>query len=356
MTEHDFDSLRNRIRQLDLELVERVAERVQLARQVGELKRRQNLSTVDFPQERVVLERARTIAKERGLDPRVAEDLFAGLIRASVTAQDDDRLRLAAMGAGKSAVIVGGSGRMGRWLGRFLSAQGYTTGALDPATAPEENDWARRAFPSADLVVCSTPPAATAELYEEWSAQPPAGVVVDIASIKTPLIEPIRALQRAGGRVASIHPMFGPSAVLLRDADVVVCDTGDPEATSTVEKLFEPTTVHVVHMPLSEHDGIMADLLSLAHATAIAFALALPGTGHPVRSTTFQALELLAGAVVRESPDVYYEIQAMNPNSAVALERLRAALDRIVAAVTARDSQAFRALLDEGRRRTSDGT
>jgi chorismate mutase/prephenate dehydrogenase len=222
--------------------------------------------------------------------------------------------------------------------------------------AHEESDWARRLLPSAELVVCSTPPAATAELYAKWSEKPPVGVVVDIASIKTPLIEPIRAFQRAGGRVASIHPMFGPSAILLRDADVVICDTGDSEATSTVERLFEPTTVHIVHMPLSDHDRIMADLLSLAHATAIAFALALPRTDHPVRSTTFQALESLAATVVRESPDVYYEIQAMNPHSAAALERLRAALDRIVAAVTARDSQAFGALLEEGRRCTPDGT
>ncbi len=353
--EQDFDSLRERIRQLDLELLDRVAERVQLARQVGELKRRQKLSTVDFAQERVVLERARAFAKERGLDPRVTEDLFAGLIRASVTVQDDDRIRLEAIGAGKTAVIVGGAGRMGRWLTRFLSAQGFTTGAIDPATSPDEGDWARRSLPSAELVVCSTPPAATAELYAEWSKKPPAGVMVDIASIKTPLIEPIRALQRAGCRVASIHPMFGPSAVLLRDADVVICDTGDPEATSTVEKLFEPTTVHIVRVPLADHDRIMADLLSLAHATAIAFALALPATDHPVRSTTFQALESLAAAVVRESPDVYYEIQVMNPHSIVALERLRAALDRIVAAVTARDSQEFREMLAEGRRLTPGG-
>jgi chorismate mutase/prephenate dehydrogenase len=243
---------------------------------------------------------------------------------------------------------------MGRWLGRFLSAQGYTTGALDPATAPDENDWARQALPSAELVVCSTPPAATAELYADWSRKPPAGVVVDIASIKTPLIEPIHALQRAGGRVASIHPMFGPSTVLLRDCDVVICDTGSAEATSTVEKLFQLTTAHIVRLPLADHDRIMADVLSLAHAAAIAFGLALPETEHPVRSTTFQALESLAAAVVRESPDVYYEIQAMNPHSGVALERLRAALDRIVAAITARDSEGFRALLREGQRRTPE--
>jgi chorismate mutase / prephenate dehydrogenase len=352
MAENDLDSLRDRIRRLDLELVARAAERVALARQVGDLKRREQLPTVDYAQERVVLERARSLAREHGLDPGVAQDLFAALIRASISAQDEDSLRHAAAGEGKRAVVVGGAGRMGRWLDRFLSAQGFTAAALDPGAAPDENERARRMLPSAEIVFCSTPPAATASLYAGWSARPPTGVVVDIASIKSPLIEPIRALQRAGGRVASIHPMFGPSTLLLRDADVVVCDTGDAEATAAVERLFQPTTARLVRLPLDAHDRIMADLLSLAHATAIAFALALPPAEHPVRSTTFQALESLAAAVVRESPDVYYEIQAMNPHSAAALERLRVALDRMVAAVTARDAAAFRALLDEGRKRT----
>src|SRR4030095_16373229 len=115
---------------------------------------------------------------------------------------------------------------------------------------------------SADLVVCSTPPAVTARLYLDWSGKPPAGVVVDIASIKSPLMEPIRALQEAGGRVASIHPMFGPSTVLLRDADVVICDTGDSQATSTVERLFEPTTARLVRLPLADHDRIIEGLRS----------------------------------------------------------------------------------------------
>ena len=240
-------------------------------------------------------------------------------------------------------------------MGRFLSTQGYDVAVLDRA-APEVGARARGLLPDADLVVCSTPPAATAALYADWCAAPPAGVVVDLSSIKTPLVEPIRLLRAAGARVASIHPMFGPSATLLRDADVVVCDTGDADATAQVERLFQPTTAHVVRLPLADHDRIMADLLSLAHATASAFALALPETEHPVRSTTFKALESLAAAVVRESPDVYYEIQAMNPHSAAALERMRAALDRIIAAVTARDAGRFGGLLEEGRRRTPEGS
>jgi chorismate mutase/prephenate dehydrogenase len=355
MTERNLDRLRESIRRLDLELVARVAERVELARQVGEIKREQNLPTVDYAQERTVMERARAMAGQHGLDPRLAEDLFARIIRGSVTAQEEDSLRGAETGAGKTAVVVGGAGRMGRWLGRFLSAQGYTTGALDPAAPREEDAWARRTMASAELVVCCTPPATIATLYTEWSAKPPAGVVLDVASIKTPLIGPIRALQEAGCRVASIHPMFGPATVLLRDADVVVCDTGDAEATATVETLFRPTTAHLVRLPLEDHDRVMADLLSLAHAAAIAFALALPRTEHPVRSTTFQALESVAAAVVRESPDVYYEIQARNPHSMAALERLRVAVDRIIAAVAGRDAPGFQALFEEGQARTPRG-
>ncbi len=356
MGEESLDDLREQIRLLDVDLVALAARRVALAKRVGEIKRRQGIATVDYAQERAVLERARAAAGERGLDPRAAEDLFTRLIRISVSAQAEDRIRSAALGTGKRAVVVGGAGRMGRWLRRFLAALGYTTGVVDPAAAAEDDVWGRRALPSAELVVCSIPPAAIAKLYGEFAANPPAGVVVDIASIKTPVIGPIRTLRGVGVRVASIHPMFGPSAVLLRDADVVVCDTGDAEATAVVEGLFQPTTARLVRLPLADHDRIMADLLSLAHATAIAFALALPRTEHPVRSTTFQALETLAAAVVRESPEVYYEIQAGNPHAMEALERLRRALDRIVATIQERDPSGFRSLFDEGRRRTPEPT
>jgi chorismate mutase/prephenate dehydrogenase len=352
MSDDELDRLRERIGKLDLELVERAAERIELARRVGEVKRRKSQPTVDYAQERVVLERARAAGQERGLDPSVVSDLFAGLIRAAVTAQAEDHLRSSGAGTGRSAVVVGGAGRMGRWVTRFLSAQGFRTHVLDVAAAEEANQPARTALPIAELVVCSTPPAATAALYAGWAASPPAGVVVDIASIKTPLVAAIRALQKGGGRVASIHPLFGPATVLLRDADVVVCDTGDAAATAVVEDLFAPTTARLVRMSLEEHDRVMADLLSLAHATAIAFATALPKAEHPVRSTTFRALEALAAEVVRESPDVYYEIQAMNPYSAAALARLRAAIERMIGALDTGDASAFHALLAEGRDRT----
>src|SRR5262245_59720570 len=125
-----LEGLRDRIREVDQLLVTLAAERVELAREVGETKRAQKRPTVDFAQERVVLDRARAAAAGRGLDPAVAEDLVARLIRASVIAQEQDNLRLSGTGAGKTAVVVGGAGRMGRWMGRFLQTQGYVVAAL----------------------------------------------------------------------------------------------------------------------------------------------------------------------------------------------------------------------------------
>ena len=351
MSDPSLDHVRERIRQIDRELVERAAERLQLAKQVGKIKRRNHLPTVDYAQERAVLDRARSTATEHGLDPSLAEDLIARLIRASVNAQDQDSIRFSAAGAGKTAVVVGGEGRMGRWMRQFLSAEGFRVGSMDPASSDAENAWSREAFATADLIMCCATPAATADLYMQWTRTPPKGVVVDIASIKTPLLPALRALQKAGARVASIHPMFGPGIALLRDADIVLCDTGDADALTQVERLFQPTTARLVRMPLDEHDRLMADLLSLAHATAICFALALPKQEHPVRSTTFLALERLAANVVRESPDVYYEIQARNPHSFGAIERLRSAIDTLTQAISLEDSRVFAELMREGQTR-----
>jgi chorismate mutase/prephenate dehydrogenase len=354
MTDPALDTLRDRIRQLDEEILARAAERLRLAREIGARKRDAALPTTDWSQERTVLDRARRTAASVGLDGTLAEQLVASLIRASVAAQDTDRVRSAAHGAGQRAVIVGGAGRMGRWLDRFLRDQGYETGALDPHASADEQAWAAQHLATAELVVCATPPVATAALYATWTSAPPQGVVCDIASIKTPLIAPIAALRAAGARVASIHPMFGPSVTLLRDCDVVICDTGDAEATAAVTALFAPTTARLVALPLDAHDRAMADVLSLAHATAIAFAIALPDDAPGVRSTTFDALESLSARLVRESADVYYEIQSRNPHSAAALTRLRTAIDRVHTAVAAQDPAAFRALLADGLTRTPE--
>lgn len=340
----NLDNARRRIEELDEAILESVAERIRLAREVAAIKIAKDLPTVDYRQERRVLDRARRIAEDTGLDPMLAEELLSTLMAGSVTEQEARRLRFAATGKGKTAVVVGGAGRMGRWMVNFLRAQEFEVEVLDPAAPGGLDAEARRRLPSADLVVSAAPPGRTARLYREWSEAPPAGVVCDMASIKAPLIEAIEGLRRAGVRVASFHPLFGPETAALRDCDVVVCDTGDAEAERVVSELFAPTSARIVRVGLDEHDRLMAEMLTLAHATTLAFAGArLEGETRSVElhSTTDRALEALAAKLVRESPEVYFEIQADNPYSGEALVRLERALGRLRRLIENRERDEF---------------
>lgn len=353
----ELEDARNRIRRLDEQILESAAERIKLAREVAAIKVAGRLPTVDFRQERRVLERGRAVARERGLDPRLAEDILSSLMSASVTEQEAERLRFAATGKGKTAVVVGGAGRMGRWMVGFLRAQEFQVGVLDPRGPGGTDEVLEESLTEADLVVLATPPRKTAALYRSWCANPPSGVVCDIASIKTPLEGAIRDLQAQGVRVASFHPLFGPGTTALRDSDVVVCDTGDREAESFVSGLFAPTSARLVRIGLDQHDRLMADILSLAHATTLAFAGARVG-GEPrlaeLHSTTDRALEALAATVVRESPEVYFEIQADNPYSADAVLRLERSLGRLQKLIDERDAEGFADWMRASARRLSD--
>lgn len=346
--DRDLDAARERIRALDEEILRLAAERVRTAQQAGRAKHDAGRPTIDFHHERAVLERGRATASRNGLDAALAEDLLTRLIEASTELQETDRVAATGAGQGHTAVVVGGAGRMGRWIVRFLAASGYDVAIDDFAAAPESRR-GKILLADADLVVAAIPPAATANLYRSWSASPPRGVILDVASVKSPLVAAFNALRDAGARIGSFHPLFGPGLAVLRGADVVLCTGGHRDADDLVRALFAPTTARLVEVPLDEHDRRMAEILSLGHATAIAYATALWPDAAGLHSTTSQRLQALARGVVDENPQVYFEIQAGNPHSAHALAALEEAVHRLRVIVEKRDATAFRRLLEEGR-------
>ena len=341
---------RRRIDRLDSRLVELAAQRLAAASDAGRAKARIGQSLVDFAREREVMENVRRAAQEAGMDPVVAQDLVTRLILASTARQEEERKAAKPVAEAKQAVVVGGAGRMGGWLVRFLQNQDYNVLVLDPATSRGSVD-AAAAVPTADLILLSIPPSEAAAFLKRLAEAPPAGIVADVCSVKSPVAGPLRALHKAGGKVASFHPLFGPSTTTLRGADVVVCTGLDAEATQAVRDLFTSTPARLVDVGLDEHDRLMAQVLSLPHATAIAFAASLDARAPTAQATTFRKLRDVAAGVAAESPQVYYEIQVGNPFSDAALARLADAVADLRGIVARKDPAAFRALLDEGRRR-----
>jgi chorismate mutase / prephenate dehydrogenase len=176
-----------------------------------------------------------------------------------------------------------------------------------------------------------------------------------VGSLKGPLRRGLTALAGAGVRVASVHPMFGPDTSLLSGRHVIFVECGHPEATRQARALFAPTMAIQVEMSVADHDRLIAYVLGLSHATNIAFAAALAGSGEAVpalermSSTTFDAQLAVAARLAAENPRLYFEIQALNEFGLDPLHALRAAVDAILDSVGRGDEEAFVALMDRGR-------
>lgn len=351
-------ALRDELDGVDTRLIELASRRQQLVSDIGRLKKSHGRQLRDFKRERQVLDGVRQAAEARGLDPTLAEDLFQRLIKASLTRQEQDRLRLSRHGRGRRALLIGGAGRMGRWLAGFLDGQGFDVFVADPAVESSNrarfSDW-RDAPADMALIVIAAPLGASARIIEELAQQQSTALVFDIGSLKSPLIPALRAAAESGLRICSVHPMFGPDTQLLSEKHVLLMDAGNREAVEAAAALFSDTLAEVVEIDIEEHDRLMAPVLGLSHALSVVFFTALADSGLPAErlaglsSTTFDRQLAIARDVAAENPDLYFEIQALNRYGDEVRWQLQQAVRRFVDVVADDDADAFRHLMTRGR-------
>jgi chorismate mutase/prephenate dehydrogenase len=353
-----LDDLRARLNDLDKQLLELVAQRQAVVADIGRVKLDTGTGTRDFKRERDVLMRARTNAQAAGVSPDLGEALLQLLIRGSLTTQEQARVAAQGRGGGRTALLIGGAGKMGRWFASFLTSQGFRVVVADPS-GPLDGyeyvaDW-RTAALDQDIIVVATPIKLANLILVEIATRKPRGIVFDIGSLKTPLRQGLLALQSAGCKVTSIHPMFGPDTELLSGRHVVFIDLGSQDALREAQAIFASTMAQQVVMSLDEHDRLIAYVLGLSHALNIAFFTALAESGEAaprlaaMSSTTYDAQADIAEKVSHESPDLYFEIQHLNEYGRESLQALRDAVERIWQAVSQHDSQDFTAMMVQGR-------
>src|SRR6202050_1722517 len=354
----NLDELRTALTDLDGQLMELVARRQALSEQVAAVKRASGRATRDFGREREAILRGRNTASRLGVSPDLAESLLRQLIQSSLATQEQARVAAQAQGSGKRALVIGGHGKMGGWFAEFLASQGFRVAIADPrGSSPGFDtvaDWQTDPL-DFDLIVLATPLSAPAEVLQVLARRRPRGLIFDLGSLKTPLRAGLDALVKAGCRVTSLHPMFGPDTALLSGRHVIFIDLGHKEALQEAQDLFAPTMAERVVMGLDEHDRLIAYVLGLSHALNIAFFTALAESGEAaprlaqLSSTTFDSQMDVASRVASESPDLYFEIQSLNDYGAESLLALQEAVARLVAAVKTGNAGAFTALMNRGR-------
>ena len=131
-----LDDLRRRINELDRQILELVGKRQETSREVARAKRATGHATRDYNREREVLLAAREAGKQYGVSPQVAENILRLLIRSSLTTQEQASVAAQGAGSGRTALVIGGAGKMGRWFAEFMASQGFAVEIADPAGAP----------------------------------------------------------------------------------------------------------------------------------------------------------------------------------------------------------------------------
>lgn len=362
-TPDPLSPLRDSIAEVDRALLELLRRRMDLAAEVGRIKAEAGRPVVVRDVEDRVLTRARQHAEACGVSEEVMEAVFQAIMRGSVERQYRVGIALREQ-RGERVLIVGGAGGMGNWFRGFLELVGHSVDLADPALGSLPHSPGRFAGLDevADLdayaaVLVAVPLGRTPRVVEEVAARAPRGVVVEIASIKDPLSASLARARERGTRALALHPMFGPGKSFYEPLTFVLAAQGDPaEEKAELAALLAHPYTRLVAVPFPHHDRLMGWLLGLAHLTNILFGAALTRSGidpaelHACASTTFTRQTATALSVLAEDPDLYLDIQHLNPHRHEVYAATREALEQLEGLVAGREREGFRQTLAAARR------
>ena len=352
MSKEELAALRSEIDRVDHEIVKLLSKREDIAKEIGMTKRKDGLNVRDAQREKKVADRMISLAKALGADRDTTKQLARLLMADAVRVQKEkDGTPL----EGTSALVVGGAGRMGGWMCRYLSNRGATVKVWDPKGRRTGYSNVRMLAPAAeasDTVVVASPLGASAQDLKMVLDAGPTGLVFDVCSVKSHIAGQLRQAAANGVDIASAHPMFGPKAASPNGLNVVVCDCGSKSAAERTRNLFRQGGAKVTYLYLEEHDRMMAYILGLSHLTALLFSGSLRSSDKPaselgeVQGTSFARLAELAREVSCESRRVYHDIQAMNPHTKEMVEGMERALLELKEAAVQSDHDMFKRLMD----------
>lgn len=226
--------------------------------------------------------------------------------------------------------IVGGYGKMGRWLADFLLKDGkdvilYGRSedkllAVGRELGVDTETNLSRAVNDAGLIIVSVPIDSFTGVIEQLKPYLTSGqVVIDVTSVK---VMPVRAMHEYLDNVTVLgtHPVFGPGARSARNQNFILTPTNDAERTiadKVRNNLVEKGGIVTLMSP-EDHDHLMAAILGLSHFIAIVSADVLLGFKQlqkmkAIGGPTYRVLLTLAESVITEDPELYASIQMNLP-------------------------------------------
>lgn len=299
--------LREEIDAADSELVALLARRMEISRQIGEVKHDLGQPLYVPEREAALIAARREEAEAQGMSGDVIEDVLRRVMRESYQRQKHQGFRRTGDGQ-RNIVVVGGKGQLGSLFARWFALSDYPVVVIDKDNLDELAD----AVEYAALVLISVPVSRTTEVIEALPELPSDCVLADLTSVKR---EPLAAmLAQHSGPVLGLHPMFGPSVPTLAKQTILVAPGRDATAAQWLLRQFEiwGTTIH--ELSAEQHDKAMSVIQVMRHLSTFVYGYHLAHEDIDLDellnlSSPIYRLELLmVGRLFAQSPELYADI------------------------------------------------
>lgn len=313
--------LRAQIDEVDAQLVDLLARRLELVGEVGEVKGRHGLPIYAPERESAMIEAKRELAVEQGVPPDLVEDVLRRLMREAYAHEKNMGFTRRAPRLGP-VVVVGGGGRMGSLFARMLRLSGYEVRVVERDDTVEQ---VAQAVADAGMVMVSVPIHDTVAVIRSLPPLPHDCLLVDLTSTKKAAVAAM--LEVHPGPVLGLHPMFGPDVDSLAKQVVAVVPGRAPEASSWLVEQIRLWGARVHEISAEDHDDLMGLIQALRHFSTFVYGWHLAHEDHDLSellalSSPIYRLELvMVGRLFAQDAELYYDIITASPDVVALIQR-----------------------------------
>lgn len=244
--------------------------------------------------------------------------------------------------------IIGGKGKMGQLFADFFEENGLKVLISDLGTKLTNKEVAEKA----DIVIVAVTMGRAEAIIKEvepWVRGN--ALLADITSIKE---GPMKAMAKCQGETLGMHPMFGASNPIPGQL-IIYCPIQSGKLTKWLLDLFKKNNVILMKLTAAEHDEVMAYAQGIIHFSEIVFAHTLHKLGKPVRDILkFTGIAsdirvLMAGRVIFQDPQLYGNIQIMNPRNLPLMKQFIRSSEELLKIVKKKNLSKFSNYFDDAK-------
>ena len=336
----ELNVLRDKIDEVDRQLVALLAQRLMLVADVGEVKSRHGLPIYAPDREAAMLAKRREEAERQGVPGDLVEDVLRRIMRESYASEKDTGFKCVNP-ALRRVVVVGGHGALGRLFVSLLCLSGYDVAVL------EQGDWeqADALLSDAGMVLVAVPIDVTESVIARLKGLPDDCLLVDVTSVKRGPLSAMLAVH--SGPVLGLHPMFGPDVASFAKQVIVCCSGRDEAASDWLRQQMTIWGARLVNVSADDHDHSMTLIQALRHFATFAYGRHLAEEQADLEqllalSSPIYRLELaMVGRLFAQDPALYADIILSSPDNLAMIRRYYEGFGRSLALLEQGDRSAF---------------